>query len=171
MTIVHIDVVIEIGLVPHLDHPDILIGVIHLRYIIVRVEITVHQIRTTTIGIDSTILVIMIGDTITQMVSHQLGAIVRIITLINIKIGHFHIASRVTIIVTDQIIITTMVMIGTSGPNILERVSSATNSSSITIIKLDEITMITQHRLVGMIGIWVIQTITLLLPSLMCQIL
>ncbi len=28
LTIVHVDVVIETGLVPHLDHPDILIGVI-----------------------------------------------------------------------------------------------------------------------------------------------
>ncbi len=113
--------------------------------------------------IDSTILVIMIRDTIIQMVSHQLGAIV------NIKTGHFQITTRVAIIVTDQITITTMVMIGTRGPNILERVSFATNSSSIATIKLDEIIMITWHHLMGMIGIWVFQTITLLLPSLICQ--
>ncbi len=71
----------------------------------------------------------MIGDTIIQMVSQQLGAIVRIVTLINIKTGHFKIANRVAIIETDQIIISTMVMIGSRGPNVLERVSSATNSS------------------------------------------
>ncbi len=71
----------------------------------------------------------MIGDTITQMVSHQLGAIVRTVTLINIKTGRFKIATRVAIIETDQLTITTMVMIGTRGPNVLERVSSATNSS------------------------------------------
>ncbi len=57
----------------------------------------------------------MIEDTITQMVSHQLGAIIRIITLINITTGHLQIATRVAIIVTDQITITTMVMIGTRG--------------------------------------------------------
>ncbi len=83
----------------------------------------------TTFGIDNTILVIMIGDTITQMVSHQLGAIVRIVTLINIKTGHFKIATRVEIIETEQPTITTMVMIRTRGPNVLESVSFATNSS------------------------------------------
>ncbi len=31
MTMVHVDAVICMGLVPHLDHPDVLIGVIHLR--------------------------------------------------------------------------------------------------------------------------------------------
>ncbi len=112
----------------------------------------------------------MIGDTITQMVSHQLEAIVRIVTLINIKRGHFQITTRVAIIVTNQITITTMVMIGTRGPNVLERVSSATNSSSIATIKLDKNIMNTQHHLIGMIGMWVIQTITLLLPHLMCQV-
>ncbi len=45
------------------------------------------------------------------MVSHQLGAIVRIVTLINIKTGHFQIATRVAIIVADQITMTTMVII------------------------------------------------------------
>ncbi len=129
------------------------------------------MIGTTTIGIDSTILVIMIGDTIIQMVSHQLGAIVRIITLINIKRGHFQIATSRAIIVADQITITTMVMIGTRGLNVLERASPTTNSSSIATIKLDQITMITQHRLMGMIGIQFIQTITLLPPSLMFQVL
>ncbi len=113
----------------------------------------------------------MIGDTITQMVSQQLGAIFRIVNLINIKTGHFQMATRVAIIVADQITITTMVMIGTRGPKVLEMVSPATNSSSITTIKLDEITMITWHRLMGMIGILVIQNITLLPPSLMCQVL
>ncbi len=29
--LVNVDAVIETGLVPHLDHPDVLIGVIHLR--------------------------------------------------------------------------------------------------------------------------------------------
>ncbi len=105
------------------------------------------------------------------MVSHQLGAIVRIVTKINIKTGHFKIATRVAIIETDQITITTMVMIGTRGPNILERVSSVPNSSSITTIKIDKLILIIQRHSMGMIGIWVIQTITLLLPSLMCQVL
>ncbi len=113
----------------------------------------------------------MIGDTITQMVSHHLVAIVRIITQIKIKRGHFQIATKVAIIITDKIIMTTIVMIGTMGPNVLERASHTTNSSSITTIKLDKITMITRHRLIGMIEIWVIQTITLLPPSLMCQVL
>ncbi len=65
MTLVHVDTVIHTGLIPHLDHPDVLIGVINLSYIIIRVEITVtfQQIGTTTIGINCTILVIMIGDT------------------------------------------------------------------------------------------------------------
>ncbi len=31
LTIVNLDIVIETGLIPHLDHPDVLIGVIHLR--------------------------------------------------------------------------------------------------------------------------------------------
>ncbi len=31
VTLVHIDAVIPTGLVLHLDHPDVLIGVIHLR--------------------------------------------------------------------------------------------------------------------------------------------
>ncbi len=131
VTFVDVDAVIQMGLVPHLDHPNVLIGVIHLRSITVRVEITItiHQIGTTTIGIDSTVLVIMIGDTKTEMVSQQLRAIVRIDTLINIKTGHFKIATRVAIIETDQITITTMVMTRTRGPNILEKVSSATNTS------------------------------------------
>ncbi len=30
VTLVHVDAVIQMGLVPHLDHPDVLIGVIHL---------------------------------------------------------------------------------------------------------------------------------------------
>ncbi len=68
----------------------------------------------------------------------KLGAIVRIVNLINIKTGHFPITTRLAIIVADQIIITTIVMIGTRGPNVLERVSPATNSSSIATIKLDE---------------------------------
>ncbi len=56
-------------------------------------------------------------------------------------------------------------------PNILERVSSPTNSSSIATIKLDKSIVIIRHHSMGMIGILVIQTITLLLPSLMCQVL
>ncbi len=39
----------------------------------------------TTIEIDSTILVITVGDIITQMVSPRIEAIVRIVTQINIK--------------------------------------------------------------------------------------
>ncbi len=105
------------------------------------------------------------------MVSHQLGTMVRIITLINIKTGHFQIATMVAIIETDQITITTMVLIGTMGPNVLKTVSSATNSSSITIINLDKIIMIIRDHSMGTIGIWVIQTITQLPPSLMCQVL
>ncbi len=31
MTLVHIDAVIHTGLFPHLDHLDVLIGIIHLR--------------------------------------------------------------------------------------------------------------------------------------------
>ncbi len=31
MILVHVDAIIEMGLVPHLDHPDVLMGVIHLR--------------------------------------------------------------------------------------------------------------------------------------------
>ncbi len=110
----------------------------------------------------------MIGDIITQMVSHQLGTIVRIVTQINIKTGHFKIATRVAIIETDQTTIITMVMIRTRGPNMLEKVSSVINSSSIATIKL---IVIIQHHSMGMIGKRVIQTITLLLPSLMCQVL
>ncbi len=112
----------------------------------------------------------MIGDTITQMVSHQLGAIVRIVNLINIKTGHFKIATRVAIIETDQITITTMVINGTRDPNILESVSSITNSSPITTIKLDKHIVIIRHHSMGMIDIWVIQTIILLLPTLLCQV-
>ncbi len=109
-------------------------------------------------------------STRTQMVSHQLGAIVRIVTNQH-QNRRFQIATGVSIIVTDHITITTMVLIGTRGPNVLERVSLATNSSSIATFKLEEITMITQHHLMGMIGIWVIQTITLIPPTLMCQVL
>ncbi len=101
----------------------------------------------------------------------SIGAIIRIVTQINIKTGHFQIITMVAIIGSDQITITTMVMIGTRGPNMLERVSPSTNISSIATIKLDEITMITRHRLMGMTGIWVMQTIILLPSSLMCQIL
>ncbi len=55
------------------------------------------------------------------------------------------------------------------GPNMVERVSSAINSSLIATIKLDKLIAIIRHHSMGMIGIWIIQTITLLLPSLMCQ--
>ncbi len=55
----------------------------------------------------------MIGDIITQMVSHQLGAIVRIVTQINIKTGHSKTATMVAIIEIDGINKITMVMIGT----------------------------------------------------------
>ncbi len=72
------------------------------------------------------------------------------------------------IIETDQITIITMVMIETRGPNVVERVSSAINSSLIATNKPDNFIVIIWHRPMGMIGIWVIQTITLLLPSLMC---
>ncbi len=113
----------------------------------------------------------MVGNIITQMVSHQVGAIVRIITQINIKTGSFRIATRMVIIETYQTTIITMVMIGTRSPNVSERVSSVTNSSSITTMKLDKLIVIIRHDSMGMIGIWVIQTITLLLPSLMCQVL
>ncbi len=53
----------------------------------VEITDTEHQIEITTIEIDSTILAITIGDIITQMVSPRLGAIVRIVTQINIKTG------------------------------------------------------------------------------------
>ncbi len=135
---------------------------VRLRWIIVMVEITitVHQIEITTIGIDSTNLVIMIGDIITQMVSPQLGAIIRIVTQINIKTGHYKTAGRVAIIETEQITIITKVIIGTRGPNMVERVSSTINSSLIATIKLDKLIVIIQHHSMKMIGIWVIQTIT-----------
>ncbi len=91
-----------------------------------------------TIGINSTIIFIMIGDIITQMISHQLGAIARIVAQINIKTGHFRIDTRVAIIETDQTTIIRMIMIGTKDPNMSEGISSVTNSSSITTIKLDK---------------------------------
>ncbi len=88
----------------------------------------------------------MIGDKITQMVSHKLGTIVRIVTQINIKTCHFKIATWVAIIEKDQTTIITMVMIGNRGPNVLERVSFVINSSLITTIKQDKLIVIIRHH-------------------------
>ncbi len=89
------------------------------------------------------------------MFSHQLGAIVRIVTQINIKTGHSRTATRVAIIETFQITIITMVMVGTRGPNRVERVSTTINSSLIATIKLGKLIPIIRHHSMGMIGIWV----------------
>ncbi len=71
LIMVHEDAVIITGLVLHLDHPDVVIGVICLGEIIVVVEITVNvlQIGKTTSMIGTTVLVNTIRDIATQMVS------------------------------------------------------------------------------------------------------
>ncbi len=127
------------GLDPHLDHPYVLIGVTYLRQIIVMVEITVtcHQIEIMTIEIDSTILVITVGDIITQIVSPQIGAIFRIIIQINIKTGKFKAATRVVIRGPAQKSITMRVMDGTRGLNVVGKISTEINCKIIRTIILD----------------------------------
>ncbi len=132
----------------------------------VEITITVLQIEITTIEIDSTILVITVGDIITQIVSPRIGAIVRIITLINIKTGKFKATTRVAIKETAQIAITMRVMDGTSGLNMVEKISTEINSKIIKTTNLDRIMAVKSQLLVEMTAI---QTIILLLPSLMCQ--
>ncbi len=88
----------------------------------IEITITVLQIEITTIEIDSTILVITVGDIITQMVSSWIGAIVRIITQINIKTGNFKAITIMTIKETTQITITIRLMVGTRGLSMVEKI-------------------------------------------------
>ncbi len=73
------------------------------------------------IKIDSTILVITVGDIISQMVSSRMGAIVKIVTQINIKTGKFKAATRVAIKEIAQITITMRIMVATRGLNVIEK--------------------------------------------------
>ncbi len=103
----------------------------------VEITVTVHQIEIITIEMDSTILVIMVRDIITQIVSPQIGAIVRIVTQINIKTGKFKAATRVAIKETAQIAITMRVMDGTRGLNVVEKINTEINSKIIKTTNLD----------------------------------
>ncbi len=58
------------------------------------------------------------------MVSLQIGAIARIVTLINIKTVKFKATTRVAIKETTQIAITMRVMDGTRGLNMVEKICS-----------------------------------------------
>ncbi len=60
-------------------------------------------------------------------------------------------------------------MNGTRGLNVVEKISTEINSKIIITTNLDRIMAIKSQLLVEMIAIRVIQTIILLLPSLMCQ--
>ncbi len=103
----------------------------------VEITVTVHQIEIITIEMDSTILVIMVRDRITQIVSPRIGAIVRIVTQINIKTGKFKAATRVAIKETAQIAITMRVMDGTRGLNVVEKINTEINSKIIKTTNLD----------------------------------
>ncbi len=133
--LVYVDAVIHMGLIPHLDHQDVLIGVDHIILIIVEVEIivTVLQTETTTIVITRAT---MKGDIATLMVSHRLWAIVMSVTQINIKINSFKTATRVTIIETTLTITIMIAMVGFWVLNMAERVNFAIPSkqSKQTII-------------------------------------
>ncbi len=137
----------------------------------VEITVTILQIEITTIEIDSTILVITARDIITQMVSPRIGAIVRIVTQINIKTGKFKAATRVAIKETTQIAITMRVMVGTRGFNVAEKISTEINNKIIKTTNLDRFIAIKCQHLVEVTTMQVIQTITLLLPSLMSHVL
>ncbi len=127
----------------------------------VEITVTVLQIEITTIEIDSNILVITVGDIITQMVSPPIGAIVRIVTQINIKTGKFKAATRVVIKEPAQIDITMRVVDGTRGLKVVEKFSTEINSKSIRTTILDRIMAVKSQLSVEMITIQVILTITL----------
>ncbi len=168
---VHIDAVICTGLVPHLDHPDFLIGVNHLREIIVMVEITVnfHQIDITTIVIGSTVLVITVGNITTQMVSPRLGVIVRIATQTNIKTGKFKATTRVVIRGPAQINIIMRVMDGTRGLNVVGKVSTDNNSQIFKTTSPEKVMAVKNWLLMDTTETQAVLTLTLLLPYLMWQ--
>ncbi len=105
----------------------------------VEITVTVLQIEITTIEIDSTILVIMVGDIIVQMVSPRIGAIVRIVTQINIKTDNFKAVTRVTIKATTQITLTIRVMVVTRGLSMVEKISIEINSKIIKTTNLNRI--------------------------------
>ncbi len=117
------------------------------------ITVTVLQIETTTIKIDSTILVITVGDIITQ---------------INIKTGGFKAVTRVTIEETTQITITMRVMVGHRGLSVVDKISIEINSKHIKTTNLDRNIAVKRQLLVEMIATQVIQTINLLLAYLMC---
>ncbi len=116
----------------------------------VEITVTVLQIEITTIEIDSAILVITVGDIITQMVSPRIGAIFRIVTQINIKTDKFKAATRVAINETVQIAITMRVMDGTRGLNVVEKISTEINSKIIKTTNLDRIMAVKSQLLVEM---------------------
>ncbi len=60
-------------------------------------------------------------------------------------------------------------MFGTRDLSMVEKISIEINSKIIKTTNLDRIMAVKSQLLVEMIVTWVIQTITLLLPSLMCQ--
>ncbi len=103
------------------------------------------------------------------MVSPRIGAIVRIATQINIKTGSFKAITRMTIKEITQITITMRVMVGTRGLSMVEKISIEINSKTINTTNLDRIMAVKSQLLVVMVATQVIQTITLLLPSLICQ--
>ncbi len=88
----------------------------------VEITVTIHQIEITTIEIDGTVLVIMVGNITTQMFSPWIGAIVRIVTQINIKTGKFKATTRVVIREPAQIDITMRVMDGTMVLNMVGKI-------------------------------------------------
>ncbi len=135
----------------------------------VEITITIHQIEITTIEIYSTVLVITVRDIITQMVSPRIGAIVRIVTQINKKPGKFKATTRVIIRGSAQIDITMRVMEGTRGLHMVGKISTEINSKIIRTTILERVMTVKSQPLVDMTATQAIQTITLLLPSLICQ--
>ncbi len=134
MTMVHVNTVIIMGLVPHQDHSDIMIGVIHLGYIIVVIEITVTVllIGMTTIVLGGTVLVTTVEGMATLMVSPRLGTIVRTAIPIQTITGKVKAATRVVIRDPIQIDIIMRAMDGTKGHNLIEKVRIG-DSNKITL--------------------------------------
>ncbi len=132
---VHGDAVTMTDLILPLNHPDIMIGIIHPDRITVVIGIieTSQMIVITTIEISITALATMIGDIKTQMVSPQLGTLIITVTPILHKIGKMLAAIRVVIWGTTPIYIIIRVMDGTKAHSMEERVRIG-DSSNHTLV-------------------------------------